>query len=86
MLENEKYVFQGALKEDWSDPKDLLDVRLSFINVKHLHVLKEENLGKRSEIRFYQYRSSLDLRKSPMTYGSMKYNIGSQFKLTAECN
>lgn len=85
-LKNETYVFQGALKEEWSDVKDPLDVKLSFVNVKHLHVLKEENLGKRSEIRFYQYRSSLDLRKRAMTYGSMKYNIGSQFKLTANCN
>lgn len=85
-LKNETYVFRGALKEDWSNSNDFSNLRLSFVNVKHVDVMKDPHSGKSSEIRFYQNRSSLDFRRKSMSYGSMKYNLGSQFKLTAQCN
>lgn len=85
-LQGETYIYQGMQRDYWSKSKKMLNLRLSFLNVKYKDQIDEENSYKRSEIRIYQKRSILDPRSRAFTYGSMKYNLGSTFKITAECD
>lgn len=83
-LKGETYVFRGLIKDDWMKSGNVLDYRISFVNVKYQDKAFEGS-GRNAEIRMYQTRSSLDYRDSSFTYGSMKYNLGRGFKLTAMC-
>ncbi len=84
-LQNETYVFEGPMKDSWTDSNKVDDIRFRFLNVKYRELLDEKNSVSRSEIRFYQDRSTFDLRQKFISYGSLKYNLGQQFKITAEC-
>ena len=85
-LQGETYIYEGMKRDYWSKSKKMLDLRLSFLNVKYKDQIDEKNSSNRSEIRIYQNRSILDPRSHAFTYGSMKYNLGSTFKITADCD